>query len=52
VVRVDICPRQCLHIFHTVSESMFYKYVVQLIKQLHSLISRLSVPSFHDTKQF
>ena len=31
VVRVDICPRQCLHIFHTVSKSMFHEYVVRLM---------------------
>ena len=31
MVRVDICPRQCLHIFHTVSKSMFHEYVVQLM---------------------
>ena len=31
VVSVNICPRQCLHILHTVSESMFHKYVFQLM---------------------
>ena len=28
---VNICPRQCLHILHNVSESMFHKYLVQLM---------------------
>ena len=27
----DVCPRQCLHVLHTVSESMLHKDVVQLM---------------------